>query len=831
MDRLRLNILIKKTGPIAGVDDNLEYFCKYHLKNPKFTTACTSDDLKINTVHRRLYVNDMYNDYGSFFKSYLHRIKKVGKSWKDMVKKFHELSRVNGILYNRILECFGTQDVIYSVSKLVKNKIGLRGTEKNYNNYDKYMLLFYYNQFRERYIPLLLNYLIYEYHPRQHHFTYSSVGSKDITSDLDVSIYIEGEYMSKIIGDFYNNIRIFFDIPSDVILDSNLYTSSHLVPVHKEHCNDLLLHKIDNKCYELISCGKENEHNYRQTAWSLVKVHKVEKESGINNEITSMIDKILGKEKEKVNEEYQNIITTDNFSNTHSSKRLELQQEYTNTYIILKNKYEQSAKVIYEECHKYMSKYSANIHKFGDVNDGIHKLIINNKTKIQNFNKIKLNVSLNINEILYSDNSKINITFTSSVKLDATTIATLGQIKAEILGIIQTNIDGYITKIRDIKLNDMCDITTWINYFSSEGYLTYGAFLISVGYGQMKLPLEKLPISYWQKIDCIFENFGDLMHKYIDYKDDYLTMIHKTAKYASRIYEALDMIKKSDNTNIKINDYKNLKYLSREEFDKIREIYGDENKVNYLNLSKNDKMCKFIEHIKHIDELIKIDSKIIGKIKINGASQIELIKDHIVELMINEIINMINNSTRILILEGVKTNTAKYRIYTPEQKNDFMKCVNLYELLNKTIKKYSKVSHKFDTLIKSYTERNIGGETIQTDEYLEMKDKIITGFEKIDKILVKIDVECVKIITSKLYGLTNRSCKEYLNIKFNINVNSLDDNFIRYIKNLKYFDPNDSKSYIINIITDINIHVGQTGGKINLPIKKYKFIQNQLENH
>ena len=109
---------------------NLEYFCQYHLKNARFTIASTVNDLKIRK-NQYVNVNVMYTDYTNFFKEFLRMVKFKGKSWKDMVHKFNNLSSINNNLYTQIVNSFKEPNVIASVSNSTKNFVNINNCIDN----------------------------------------------------------------------------------------------------------------------------------------------------------------------------------------------------------------------------------------------------------------------------------------------------------------------------------------------------------------------------------------------------------------------------------------------------------------------------------------------------------------------------------------------------------------------------------------------------------------------------------------------------------------------------------------------------------------------------
>ena len=60
---------------------------------------------------------------------------------------------------------------------------------------------------------------------------YVCVGSREITSDYDATLFIKDQHLADVLKNFYEQIKKYFGISSDVILDSNLYTTTYIIPI------------------------------------------------------------------------------------------------------------------------------------------------------------------------------------------------------------------------------------------------------------------------------------------------------------------------------------------------------------------------------------------------------------------------------------------------------------------------------------------------------------------------------------------------------------------------------------------------------------------------
>ena len=114
-----------------------------------------------------------------------------------------------------------------------------------------------------------------------------SVGSTDITSDYDITLYSNNNYVIRIIiEEFQNKFMKIFGEHSSIVFDTNIYgkayiifdcsqTCENFIPVDLSKClnqkESFYYIKSLNDNFGLIEDGKIGEYKYNQVIWALIK--------------------------------------------------------------------------------------------------------------------------------------------------------------------------------------------------------------------------------------------------------------------------------------------------------------------------------------------------------------------------------------------------------------------------------------------------------------------------------------------------------------------------------------------------------------------------------
>ena len=163
----------------------------------------------------------------------------------------------------------------------------------------------------------------------------------------------------------------------------------------------------------------------------------------------------------------------------------------------------------------------------------------------------------------------------------------------------------YIERIKEIekykdnkkmKVTKMKDLVSSTMFFGNETYFTQGGFFHVVGLLQMGITDKQFKISKNELIDSIIENFAYL---FMEYSINNSTALHfeaLSAKYLSRIADAIERLKnKKEHTALKImlveiKKFRRLKIHSPEQKRKIRKslkLINLKGKITKLNILKS----------------------------------------------------------------------------------------------------------------------------------------------------------------------------------------------------------------------------------------------------
>lgn len=351
-----------------------------------------------------------------------------------------------------------------------------------------------------------------------------STGSNDAGSDYDLGLYICSGIVSEVVDSFYNTIINHWNKPSDKLFDTNIYTSAYLIPLNSvkgTECYNIMkvlneMSIISNDYASFIKLYCENDYQLTYALYHLIETTPIERMEYTLSLFEEIMDKVSASKdiREKL---FNNIVNVIADMMVNSKK-------YESTF----ENVQENTQEINQEC-KNITAMMKTPFDF-KILEGAIKCIDNNK---------KRKLYIFYTKILYD------------------------KLKEPI-----TDKELKNPNIANEKMLLICNLIAKINICMPETYYTYGALMMGVAIGQMKINVINDDTPYVVYACSLLEDYAFIMEKYglfiQDESNDIITNINyigKCAKYAYRIIHSLYMLKcKFMNHKCTSNIIQNIKF-------------------------------------------------------------------------------------------------------------------------------------------------------------------------------------------------------------------------------------------------------------------------------
>jgi hypothetical protein len=358
----------------------------------------------------------------------------------------------------------------------------------------------------------------------------SAVGSNDCSSDYDITLYIHTPDITTVVNCFNKRTLDDWGVPSDKLFDTNIYTSSYLLPINID---------VENK-----KCSSSTDYiglvNYNMIIDAIKNNEKISKENDIK--VCAKFLKINCENDENIKEEQLafaiihllSIFPTDAITNQNKNEKINQVFETTNEIMDGLIKRYAKKKLIDIVDNEIVMITDDIIKNAEDIESSISQLpslkydFITKKNTDEE--KMKIIVH-NIKKYMTDENKKkLYSRYTEELFTNIIHNKCVNgkNIKPEFLG------------------PTACSLLAKINMCLPETYYTYGAFIMNVVLGQMKLIVIHTGLSNSSIVCAILEDYAYILEKYIIYTEG--TEAHpgaenhhdaeyvgKCAKYVNRI--------------------------------------------------------------------------------------------------------------------------------------------------------------------------------------------------------------------------------------------------------------------------------------------------------
>jgi hypothetical protein len=396
-----------------------------------------------------------------------------------------------------------------------------------------------------------------------------STGSNDAGSDYDLGLYICSGIVSEVVESFYDTIIKHWNKSSDKLFDTNIYTSAYLIPFNSikgTECYNIMkiLNETSIISYNYATFIKlycENEYQLAYALYHLIETTPIEHMEDTLSLFDEIMDKVSASKnsRSKLFNNIVNVIA----DMMHYSKKYESTQENS------KENSHENTHAINQEC-KNITTTMKNSVDFQTLH-GLIKCIDNNKKrKLYDF----------YTKILYN------------------------KLKESI-----NDEDLKKQSVIDEKMLLICDLIAKINICMPETYYSYGALMMGVAIGQMKINVINDNTPSVVYACSLLEDYAFIMEKYDQFiqskSDDNIVNINyigKTAKYAYRIIHSLYLLKCKFTNHKCTNDI-------------IQNIKFKESNIKDLKLANEVLKLKVFKDTPNDEEAIRIYRNIVNKKK------------------------------------------------------------------------------------------------------------------------------------------------------------------------------------------------------------------------